>query len=414
VSTVRDDKGAPVWLMASIVDISERKRTADRQRELEEQLFQAQKMESIGRLVGGIAHDFNNMLTPMLGYAELALAALDTTDPTHRHIQVIRSAAERASDLTRKMLMFGRRRPLRKSRVDIGPEIQSVVDMLKRVIHETVIIDAQIDRDVGQIEADPALMHQLVMNLALNARDAMPQGGALTIQARRTTLTPGMTRPGDLPPGPYVRVSVQDTGHGMDAETVNRIFDPFFTTKPEGKGTGLGLSVVYGIVNQHGGQVTVTSKPGLGSTFVVYLPAPAIAAEARKAVEHAAHTPQSATILVVEDDPQVLGLVSAILGGQGYALLPANGPDEALRVIAARSTPPDLLLCDVVMPKMNGPTLAKQILGRWPGTRVLFMSGYAKDVAEEHGLHQENATLLDKPFSVDELSRAVRRALETA
>jgi PAS domain S-box-containing protein len=411
VSTVLEEQGRPVWLMASIVDISERKRTEERQRELEEQLFQAQKLESIGRLVGSIAHDFNNMLTPMFGYAELALASLEPSHPAHRHVSVIRSAAERAADLTRKLLLFGRRRAPRKSALDLTAELGTVVDMLRLVVPQSIAIETCIAHDVGRIEADPALVHQLVMNLALNARDAMPQGGRLTIAAERITLRQEDDRPGALHPGDYLRLSVRDTGHGMDENTLGRIFEPFFTTKPEGRGTGLGLSVVYGIVKQHEGHIAVSSRPGAGTAFDVYLPA-AAAVPAQALTPAPAAGVRPAAVLVVEDDPQVLNLVSSVLSRQGLVVWEAEGPEAALRLLDTQPRPADLLLCDVVMPGMNGPALARKVLERWPATRVLFMSGYAKDLADKPEFEGHHVALLDKPFSIEALTRAVREALE--
>jgi two-component system, cell cycle sensor histidine kinase and response regulator CckA len=384
-------------------------------RRLEQQFLHAQKMEAVGRLAGGLAHDFNNVLTAILGAVELGLLDVPpTSGPLREELEIIRDAAMRAKDLIRRLLAFSERQVLQPAVVDLNRLVTDIGKLLRRLIGEDVELVLARAPDLGAVRVDAGQIEQVLVNLAVNARDAMPAGGRLTIATANVELAGGDASPAPaLPPGPYVRLEVTDTGTGMVAETRAHLFEPFFTTKPPGKGTGLGLATVYGIVHQSGGSVVVDSAPGRGATFHVYLPrvaeAPEVAASARAVVAPARG---SETVLVAEDEQLVRLLVRKILQQAGYTVLVATGGAEALQLATQHAGPIDLLLTDVVMPEMSGRELMRQLAERRPATRVLYMSGYSDDAVAQHGVLDPGTALIQKPFTPEALARKVREVLD--
>jgi PAS domain S-box-containing protein len=404
--------GAPATLNFA-TDITYRKREEARRGELEEQLRSAQKMEAIGGLAGGIAHDFNNLLSVILSFADFALAGVPKDDPVRDDLLEVKKAGERAAMLTRQLLAFGRRQILQPAPLDLNRVVAEFEKMLRRTIGEDIDFEQILAPDLGLVHADPGQIGQVLMNLVINAREAMPEGGKLTIETADVELDGEYAAThADVKPGPYVLLAVTDSGCGMEAETRERIFEPFFTTK-SGKGTGLGLSTVHGIVKQSGGDVWVYSEPGIGTTFKVYLP---------RLIEHATFTPPSRgpeapaagteTVLVVEDEEAVRNLVVRILRGAGYAVLPASNGAEALDVCGAHPGEIHLVLTDVVMPDMNGKALADRLAEARPGIRVLYMSGYTDDAIVHHGALDQETSFIAKPFNAADLARKVREVLD--
>jgi signal transduction histidine kinase/CheY-like chemotaxis protein len=393
------------------------RRAMEEQRRLERQLAESQKMEAIGKLAGGVAHDFNNMLTAILGYSSMIAEDAPPASPIRDQAIQIRRAAESAASLTQKLLAFSRRQVLQANHVELGPMLDSLSQLIRRVIGENITVTTHTEAEVWPILADPVQVEQSIVNLAINARDAMPHGGTLQITARNAPRPEGERRPdGDVKPGDYVQITVTDTGAGMDEHTRARMFEPFFTTKPHGQGTGLGLSTVYGFVHQGGGHIAVLSTPGQGTSIELLLPrAPAThAAPPLRTPTPAsdAGRPGHETVLVAEDEEAVRQLAVESLERHGYRVLAASSGDEALRLAATHDGAIHLLLSDVVMPGMKGPELAVRLRAQRPGLRVLLMSGYAADVVTAADLRE--AALLSKPFSTAALSRAVRQALDAA
>ncbi len=361
-----------VFAIAFVTDISPRKR-------LEEQFLHAQKMEAVGRLAGGVAHDFNNLLTVMAGYTQMILDRLSAGDSLRLYAEEIQKAADRATTLTNRLLSFSRKQVGRPVVLDVNAALMQNENLLRRLIGEDVILSLELSPEAGKITADPGQLEQIVFNLATNARDAMPQGGQLTIGTSAMALDDNYSKSHlGVRPGDYVMLEVSDTGHGMDAETQRRIFEPFFTTKELEKGTGLGLSTVYGIVKQAGGDIWVYSEVGRGTVFKVYFPRVSDLGSAPTEAPVAHVTSSAATILLVEDDPAVRGLSLRMLEQLGYHAIATAGGAEALQVAASNSARIDLLLTDVVMPHMSGVELAKQIRIGHPKIRVLYVSGYAE------------------------------------
>ena len=400
---LRDPGGRAVRMLGSMMDVTER-------RSLEEQLVQAQKMEAVGRLAGGIAHDFNNLLTAILGYGDLMLPKLH--DPTLRgKMQEIRKAAERASALTRQLLAFSRKQVLVPEVVPVAGLIEELSKMLRRLIGEDIELVTLL-APTAAVRADPGQLEQVLMNLAVNARDAMPRGGKLTIEVG--LLTPddafGKEHP-DVPRGPLVVVAVTDTGVGMDPEVRKHIFEPFFTTKELGRGTGLGLATVYGIVKQSGGHVEVDTAPGEGTTFRIFLPAVEAPRPAPPPSLDAV-VGGSETVLLVEDEAALRSLAQEILRDQGYRVIAAASGPEALEIARSHPSPIDLLVTDVVMPGMDGRELADRLLPLHPETRCLFMSGYTDDAVVRRGVREEGMPFLQKPFTIDALALKVREVLD--
>jgi hypothetical protein len=380
---------------------------------LEQQLRHAQKMESIGRLAGGVAHDFNNLLSVIMSYTELTLEE-DLTVGVRKDLSLVRDAAERARDLTRQLLAFSRRQPLRPRRVDISHAVASMEKVVRRVLGEDIELVLVATASAGHAEVDPAQLEQVVLNLVVNARDAMPHGGTLTIETNALDLGEHEARKhfGGRP-GAYVAIRVQDTGIGMDRATRARIFEPFFTTKGTGKGTGLGLSTVFGIVKQSGGHISVESEPKNGSSFWVYLPRVPMGQETPEA---AAPKPPRSTggerILLVEDQEDLRELIRVVLEKGGYRVLSALGPEDALRLAKEYDGTIELLLTDVIMPKMNGRALAERLVASRPQTAVLYMSGYAGDVLSQHGIGTGELPFLEKPIVPGALLQRVREVID--
>jgi len=380
-----------------------------------EQLRQSQKMEAVGRLAGGIAHDFNNLLTVITGYVELAALRLKPEDPMRLELSEIDTAARRAADLTRQLLAFSRQQVLRPSVINLNTVVSDTDKMLRRVIGEDIELVTRLSEHLGAVKADTGQIVQVLLNLAVNARDAMPKGGTLTIETSGTELDESYSAFHffDVSPGPYVRLDVSDTGSGMDAKTLSHIFEPFFTTKEVGKGTGLGLATVYGIVKQSGGHVTVYSEPGLGTTFKIYLPGvDDLSKSATQSSPHARETGGTETILVVEDDEAVRKLTCRSLEAKGYTTLPAANAGEALLLCQEHPAEIHLMITDVVMPHVSGRELAQRVTALRPRMKLLFMSGYTDDAILHHGVLDAGTPFLQKPFTPRSLVQKVRDVLD--
>ncbi len=421
-----DADGQPVTLRGLTVDLTELKRSERALHQSEEQLRQAQKMDAVGKLAGGIAHDFNNLLMVIRGDSDLMLRRLPPGHPLRPNAEGVREAADQAATLTRQLLAFSRKQVVAPRLVDLNGIVASIHAMLERLLGETINLVTVTAPDLGGVKADPGQMEQMILNLCVNARDAMPDGGRLTIRTTNADLDEEAAKEwNDARPGPYVMLEVSDTGGGMDPETRAHLFEPFFTTKEQGKGTGLGLSTVYGTVQQSGGHISVESEPGQGSTFRVYLPrvaAPAIAAEPRRAGGSAAPRPDAAgeglvagrgeTILLVEDAERVRAVVREILEMSGYAVLEAHHGAEALELSNRHAGPIHLLVTDVVMPQMSGRELAQRLATLRPDLKVLYMSGYTDDAIVRHGVLASGIAFLSKPFTPDALALKVRELLD--
>jgi two-component system, cell cycle sensor histidine kinase and response regulator CckA len=401
----RDTAGRPIRMIGTLQDITDR-------RQLEEQLRQSQKLEAIGRLAGGVAHDLNNALTAIGGYAELALADMSADQSARLDVEEIRRAAERAASVTRQLLAFSRKQMLEPRVFDVNDTIASLGRMLERLLGGDIELQTQTAGDVPPIVADPGQFAQAIVNLAVNARDAMPSGGRLTIAASVEDLDEAFARAHPpMPPGRYVVVSVADTGEGMTAETQAHIFEPFFTTKDVGKGTGLGLSMVYGTVKQSGGFIFVDSEIGHGATFRLFFP-PAEAGRAAKERPSAAvrGAPATATLLIAEDEAAVRNLVASTLRAEPYQLLLAASAEEAMEVAKRHGGRIDLLLTDATMPGRSGIELANSLVALQPGMPVIVMSGYTDQTLNVNGLERE-VVLLHKPFTPRELRQLIRDVL---
>jgi signal transduction histidine kinase len=385
---------------------------ASRRREVEDELRHAQKMEAIGVLAGGVAHDFNNLLTAILGYCDLTLREQELPPRVRSHIGEIQRSGQRAAALTRQLLAFGRKQVLAPRLLDLNDVVASVDGLLRRIIGEDISLETRTAPDVRLVRADPNQVEQVLVNLVANARDAMPSGGDLTIS---TANRPGDPADPALQQGPWVELTVRDTGVGIDPEIREKIFDPFFTTKAIGKGTGLGLASVYGIIRQSGGHVRVESAPGEGTAFRIYLPAvldakPAAPVEASAALPDAGSGQE--TILIVEDEPQVLALAREVLEEKGYRVLHAADGAAAVETVAAHRGPLDLLITDMVMPGPGGPDTYRRIRAMRPGIRVLYISGYAEEAIADRAGAAHGGELLEKPFTPGQLLRRVRQILD--
>jgi two-component system, cell cycle sensor histidine kinase and response regulator CckA len=390
-------------------DITER-------RALEEQLRLAQKMDAIGRLAGGIAHDFNNMLTAILGYSETLLLQLDEQKPIWRDLTEIRSAADRAAALTRQLLAFSRRQVLHLEPIDLNAIVGEVGQMIRRLIGDHIVVDTHVATSPCAVLADRSRLEQVLVNLAVNARDAMPDGGRLVVETTVTTLDGEyIVEHPVVRPGRYAVLAVSDNGIGMDAEVRARVFDPFFTTKELGKGTGLGLATVYGTVKQLDGYIWVYSEPGAGTTFKLYFPEIAAAGQVRprQPVSHAAPSVGSEAVLVVEDERAVRAFCCTVLRRFGYQVLEAATPAEALGTLDSPSLPVHLILTDVMMPGMSGSEMIRRIRTTRPAVRTLYMSGYGENLIALHGHVDAGVKLLEKPFTSADLLREVRSALDS-
>ena len=403
IALVRDADAKPQFAIAMAEDVTER-------RILGEQLRQSQKLEAIGRLAGGVAHDFNNMLTAISGYTALSLEQAPEGSPLRADLDEVRKATDRATLLTRQLLAFSRKQVLQPELLNLNEIVVELESMLRPLIPEDIVMTMSLDPALGPIEADPSQLHQVVMNLVVNARDAMPAGGTLLIETANADLE---EPDASIEPGPYVTLTVRDTGEGIDEETLDRIFEPFFTTKESGKGTGLGLATVYGIVKQSGGYVSVDSEVGVGTAFTIYLqrvdeprsagPEPVVANdEVRDATE---------TVLIVEDEDVVRRLVTQVLEDEGFDVLVANNGDEALEIAGNQHV--DLLVTDVMMPGLGGREVSERLRELRPDLKVVFMSGYAEGGIHSDPLQPANTEFLEKPFTFSELKDKVRGLLDS-
>jgi len=429
---IRSRKGKPVQMIGLCRDITVRKaaevymqsardelerrveeRTLERKR-LEAQLLQSQKLEAVGQLAGGVAHDFNNLLTVIIGYSQMSLRKLSAKSPIRPNIEEINKASDRAASLTRQLLAFSRKLVLQPIVFDLNFVISDIEKMLRRMISEDIQIRTTLQKELGNVKADPGQIEQVLMNLAVNARDAMPFGGKLTIETANAYLDEAYAQQHlAVIPGEYVMLAVSDSGTGMDAETQLRIFEPFFSTKEVGKGTGLGLSTVYGIVKQSGGNIWVYSEPGKGTTFKIYLPRvnegaqeykrPVISPDLVKGTE---------TILLVEDDEMLRTLASDVLKASGYRVLEAADGSTAQLVCEQSQEKIQLLLTDVVMPGMSGPEVVRRLILLHPEMCVLYMSGYAHNAIVHHGVLDEGINFIEKPFTPQALAMKVREVLD--
>jgi signal transduction histidine kinase len=398
-----------------IGQLGERTRTEEALRQTEAQLQQSQKMEAVGRLAGGVAHDFNNLLTVIRGYSELLLARMEPGDSMRKDMEEVKKAADRATGLTRQLLAFSRRQFIAPKVVDLNALVVNMDGMLRRLMGEDIIeLCAELAPKLGAIRADPGQVEQVIMNLAVNARDAMPKGGRLTIETRNVSVgRQAKQETVGVEAGSYVMLAVRDTGHGMDAETRSHLFEPFFTTKEKGKGTGLGLSTVYGIVKQSRGSITVESVLGQGTVFRIYFPLIELDAQGFAGTADAvAPACGRETILLVEDEPAVRGLVHETLRLHGYTVLEARHGIEALMTVAKHTGPIHLLLTDVVMPQMSGPEVAEKLQSIRPDTKVLYMSGYPDHPVFEQGGVSKETSFLPKPFTPNVLAKKVREVLD--
>jgi PAS domain S-box-containing protein len=405
IAPVRDAAGRVVNYVQLLRDVT-------RERQVEEQLRQSQKMDAIGRLAGGVAHDFNNLLTVMMGRCELLLTRLAGETRARADVELVLRTAQRATSLTRQLLAFSRKQVLAVTVLDLTGIVTGMEQMLRRLIGEDIELITSLAPRLGRVKADQGQIEQVVLNLAVNSRDAMPRGGRLTIETADVDAATGQL-PSGAPPGPYVMLTVTDTGCGMDQATISRIFEPFFTTKEVDKGTGLGLSTVYGIVKQSGGEVLVDSEVGHWTRFRVYLPrVDDVATATRPAVRRPDVSRGSETVLLVEDEPEVRSLAYEILSMSGYTVLVAADGAEALRIGASHPSPIALVITDVIMPQMGGASLGHEMRALRPETRVLYMSGYTDDAVGRHGLLGGAPRLLQKPFTAETLTRTVRELLD--
>jgi PAS domain S-box-containing protein len=409
-SPVQNTSGATQYFLVYIRDVTERKT-------LEEQLRQAQKMEAVGQLAGGVAHDFNNLLTAIIGNAELLLREIEAEDSRRLDVLEINRAAHRAATLVRQLLAFSRKQVLQPRVVDLNAVVTDLSTMLRRIIGEHVELRLELQPDLGKVLADPGQLEQVITNLAVNGRDAMPSGGTLRIRTANVDAADVPVQAPESTPllGPLVEVSVRDDGMGMDERTLGRLFEPFFTTKELGRGTGLGLATVYGIVRQSGGHIRVNSRLHHGSTFTVYLPRVEGPGERLEELPGWIDQPRAAgTVLVVEDELAVRRLASRVLRARGYRVLEASDGGDALQLVDRHGGPLDLVLTDIIMPGLSGPALVERLLPGTPDLKVLYITGYSEDAIRQHGLLPAGGALLEKPFTAHQLAERVRAALAKA
>ncbi len=413
---VHDENGCFLGWRGALVDITERKLAEEEKGKLELQFQQAQKMESVGRLAGGVAHDFNNMLGVILGHTELALRQGDPGHPLHAHLQEIRKAAERSASLTRQLLAFARKQTVAPKELDLNATVAGMLTMLQRLIGEDITLVWQPQEDLGLVKMDPSQLDQLLANLCINARDAIDDVGIISIETGRRVFDEAYcVNHQGFQPGDYVRLAISDNGCGMDRETQAHIFEPFFTTKGVGKGTGLGLATVYGVVKQNNGFVNVYSEPGQGTTFTIYLPRyVGTGVQVQTEMLNEPVMGGQETILLVEDDPAILEMITMMLEGMGYTLLAANSPDKAIRLAREHAGEIRLLMTDVIMPEMNGRDLAIHLVSLYPRLKRLFMSGYTANIIAHHGVLDEGVSFIQKPFTRQELGEIVRKVLDSA
>jgi len=416
ISPVLNEAGRIVNYVAISRDITQHLQVSEEKDRLEEQLRQTRKMEAIGRLAGGVAHDFNNMLNIILGYGDMALEQLRAGDPLRENIQEIVEAGRRSAALTRQLLAFSRKQTLQPRVVDLNAVILDLQKMLRRLIGEDIELQLPLARELASVLADPGQLEQAIMNLVVNARDAMPHGGRLLIETAHVTLDDDYARTHlEVAPGKYVMLAVTDTGCGMDRDTLANLFVPFFTTKEKGRGTGLGLATTHGIVKQSGGHIWVYSELSRGTTFKIYLPQ--VAAKPEPAPESREHVPWRGggrQILVVEDEDALRGLVAHVLSGLDFRVTTAANGGEALLLVEERGVEPDLLITDVIMPGISGAVLAERLRKRRPDLKILFMSGYTDNATAQLDLVAPGSPFLQKPFNIRDLSLKIRELLGPA
>jgi PAS domain S-box-containing protein len=414
----RNEQGEPIRTAGAAFDVTEHKESELLRKNFEEQFLAAQRLDAVGRLAGGIAHDFNNLLTVINSCAEFGMDELDVSSPFYAQFEQILAAGERAASLTKRLLAFSRKTNLKPEVVNLNTVILDMEKMLRRVIGEDVSLVTSLDKKLGNVNVDIAQLEQVIMNLVVNARDAMPNGGLLTIQTKLAVLPEQFLQHDVLMrSGSFAVMIVKDTGIGMDEITRQQIFEPFFTTKEVGRGTGLGLSTVWGIVKQSGGDIWVESTPGVGTFFEIYWPLIDKSDEVnpmRRDVALKATFGGTETVLVVEDESEVRELTEQILRVNGYTVIAAENADSAMRIFEQRGESIDLLLTDVIMPGINGRILAEKLRAKRPSLKVLFMSGYTADLIERRGIENRTMCFLSKPFTASELKWAVRRALDNS
>lgn len=412
-SFLRNDGGNPEAVLLSIRDITARKRAEEEKDALEKQLVQAQKMETVGRLAGGVAHDFNNMLSVILGYVDLAKLRLTKEHPVIKDLAEIEKAAIRSRDITAQLLAFSRRQVIAPKVIVLNEMILHTQKSLIRLIGEHIDLKVVLDKNLGPIKIDPSQVEQILFNLAVNGRDAMPDGGTLTIETNNIVIDDLYCRDHiEFTPGHYAKLTVSDSGEGMDRATMQHIFEPFFTTKEVGQGTGLGLATVYGIVKQNNGIISVYSEQGHGTTFKIYFPRAAEEQKFQEEIETTLTETGEGTILLVEDDPMVLGITREMLKSIGYRVIAAETPMDALSIFKKHNATVDLVITDVIMPSMSGKELVANLITLRPDTKVLFMSGYTADAIVRHGVLEKGVHFLQKPFSIKDLARKVKEAME--
>lgn len=411
---IEDEHGAVTGTLSSARDITEQKKTEEEKAKLESQLMQAKKMESVGRLAGGVAHDFNNMLTVILGQAELGLMKIDPSHPLAANFTEIQKMAERSADLTRQLLAFARKQTVAPKVLDLNGSVSAMLNMLQRLIGENIRLAWQPAPGLWQVKMDPSQIDQILANLCVNARDAIEDTGLISIETENSTIDADFCSALlDAVPGEYVKLTVRDDGVGMDKEIVAHIFEPFFTTKELGKGTGLGLATVYGVVKQNNGFISICSNKGQGTTFSIYLPRHEVTCS--QALTGGSALPAlhgQETVLLVEDERSILDLVTIMLKQQGYTVLTASTPGEAIRLAREHAGEIHLLMTDVILPEMNGRDLAKNLLSLYPHMRRLFMSGYTANIIAHHGVLDEGVHFIQKPFSLPTIAAKVREVMD--
>ena len=411
---VKFEAQGQLYLMGIGIDLTERKQAEAEAEKLQAQLTQVQKMESVGRLAGGIAHDFNNMLGVILGYSELVLGQVEAGQPMYSALQGIQQAAQRSAELTRQLLAFARKQTVAPKVLDLNVTVSGMLNMLRRLIGENIDLVWLPGESLWPIKMDPTQIDQILANLCVNARDAIGDTGKVTIETDNVFVDEAYcAEHADSVPGEHVLLAVSDNGFGMDSEMLSHLFEPFFTTKEMGKGTGLGLATVYGILKQNDGFINVYSEPNLGTTFKMYLPR--FVAKSKRVPEPEAAKPAATgheTILLVEDELMILEMTTVMLQRQGYTMLPAASPGEAIRLAREHAGEIHLLMTDVVMPEMNGRDLARNLLSLYPDLKRLFMSGYTADVIADHGVLDEEVQFIQKPFTMQDLAAKIRKVLD--